>query len=788
MAKNVVVVESPAKVRTIKKYLGKDFEVLASYGHVRDLIPKGGAVEPDKDFLMHYDPIPRNQQHVKKISTAVKSAEVLYLATDPDREGEAISWHVLELLRTHNVLNDKLIHRVVFNEITARAIKQAIANPRAISIDLVNAQQARRALDYLVGFNLSPLLWKKIQAGLSAGRVQSPALCMIVERELKIEAFEAREYWTMEADLEHLQQPFGAKLWRLHGNKLSQFSISDESTANTIKTHLTAAAGDALYVHQVEKKQRKRLPAAPFITSTLQQEAAHKLKLSAQRTMRIAQQLYEGVSIGAESVGLITYMRTDSVVLAQDALSDIRAYIEQQYGHDNLPPQARTFKTRVRNAQEAHEAIRPTSVQHTPQQIGSYLSDDQRRLYELIWKRTVASQMLHATINTVVVNLSCSAAVAEEPPDLFRATGSTVATPGFLMLYEETTAETIKDNADKAFAADRQAKLPVLKKGDRVALRAIRPEQHFTEPPPRYNEASLIRTLEEHGIGRPSTYAQILHILQQREYAELRKRCFHPTDIGRLVSHFLTNHFATYVDYKFTAHLEDDLDRVAKGKRQWQPLLRDFWDPFQRTIEEKSSVSRSEVTYAQVLGIDPHSKKEISARMGRYGPCVQLGSAEDDEKPRFASIPKQYSMTQITLEQALELFRLPRDLGHTPDGAPVSTNVGRFGPYVKYGTKYVSLGSDDDPYTLDLPRALELIEAKRLVEAQREIRIFKEADIRIIAGRFGPYITDGKKNARVPKDKEPANITLEEAQALLAAAPATRSKTAGSSKRRAKQR
>ena len=786
MSKNVIIVESPAKVRTIGKYLKGDFEVLATYGHVRDLIPKSGAVEPDKDFLMHYALVPRSQQHVKKISAAVKRAEVLYLATDPDREGEAIAWHVLELLREHKVLKDKKIHRVVFNEITERAITQAIVKPRELSIDLVNAQQARRALDYLVGFHLSPLLWKKIRTGLSAGRVQSPALCMIVQRELEIEAFKPREYWSIEANLQHHKKPFTAKLWRLHGKKQSQFSIVDETTANAAKAHLMAA-GDNLYVHQVEKKQRKRQPAAPFTTASLQQEAAHKLRFSAKQTMLIAQQLYEGITIGTEAVGLITYMRTDSVVLAQDAVVDIRDHIEREYGRDNLPDKARTFKTRVRNAQEAHEAIRPTSVQRTPKQINSYLKDDQRLLYDLIWKRTVASQMLHATINTVAAKLRYGAIVESEPPDLFHAVGSTIVVAGFLILYEETAIKTNPDTSNEATATDAQTKLPVLVEGEQVALQAILPKQHFTEPPPRYSEASLIKILEEHGIGRPSTYAQIIHVLQQREYVELLKRYFHPTDVGRLVSNFLTGHFAPYVDYEFTARLEDDLDGVAKGEREWMPLLRDFWGSFSDQIEEKSSVSRSTVAQAQKLGIDPRSKKTIFIRMGRYGPCVQMGEAEDEEKPRFVSLPKHVSMNSVTLEQALEFLKLPRDLGHTTDGELISTNIGRFGPYVKYGKKYVSLGSDDDPYTIGLPRALELIETQRLIEAQREIRIFKEAGISILAGRFGPYITNSKKNVRVPKDKEPSDISLEEAQALLAAAPAAKARSPRSTKGKTKQ-
>ena len=774
MSKNVVVVESPAKVRTIKKYLGRDFNVLACYGHVRDLIPKTGAVEPDNDFLMHYDPIKRNQKHVKAISDAMKEADALYLATDPDREGEAISWHVTELLHKAKALGRKPVYRVVFHEITEQAIQHAIAHPRAISTDLVNAQQARRALDYLVGFNLSPLLWKKIRPGLSAGRVQSPALRMIVERELEIEAFQSREYWTVEADLRRQKQDFVAKLTRLRGRKLSQFSINNKIAATDAKDRIAAAADGMLYIHQVTKKQRKRNPEAPFITSTLQQEAARKLNFSAQRTMRIAQQLYEGVNIGSGAVGLITYMRTDSVTLAQEALTDIRAYIQHHYGNHALPPKARTFKTRARNAQEAHEAIRPTAVQNAPEAIGSHLSGEQHDLYELIWKRTVASQMIHATIDTVAIDLGCGITPISDPEDLFRATGSTIATPGFLTVYEESA----EDTAKPAAGADSNPRLPQLEAGDTVDIRALRPEQHFTEPPPRYSEASLIRALEDHGIGRPSTYAQILQTLQQREYAELSRRRFQPTDVGRLVNNFLTNHFSDYVDYEFTARLENDLDLVAKGDKQWLPLLRNFWEPFHLQVQDKtSSVSRSEAAQTRTLGTDPKTGKIITARIGRFGPYVQLGDAKDDEKPICASLTKEHSINSITLEEALVLFGLPRKLGETAANEPVIIGIGRFGPYAKYGAKYVSLESTDNPYTISLSRALSLIEAKRLIDVQREIRNFGDTGIRILNGRYGPYITDGKKNARIPKDQEPAAIELAEAEQLLQAAPSPKSKS-----------
>ena len=791
MARNLLVVESPAKARTIKKYLGPDYEILASYGHVRDLVPKDGAVEPENGFRMHYEPIERNEKHVKALSRAMKKAKALYLATDPDREGEAISWHVVELLRNARALDSKPVHRVVFHEITKRAIAEAVAHPRDISDSLVNAQQARRALDYLVGFNLSPLLWKKIRRGLSAGRVQSPALRMIVEREDEIERFVKREYWTIEADLAKAGIEFAARLVRLEGGKIEQFSIVDEAQAARARDRLAAlsavdgrkgaqdrpeGAAGALCVHDVEKKQRRRNPAAPFITSTLQQEAARKLGFTASRTMRVAQQLYEGVDTGGGSVGLITYMRTDSTTLAAEAVAEIRGYIAKAFGARNVPRTPRVFRTRARNAQEAHEAIRPTSVGRTPESLAKVLPKDQARLYELVWKRTVACQMLHATIDTVAVELTCGAEprpVAPVPDDLLRATGSSVADPGFLAVYEEGVD-------DKA--AEKERRLPPLEKGEVIALEALRPEQHFTEPPPRYSEATLIRALEDYGIGRPSTYAAIISTLQQREYAELEKRRFRPTDVGRLVNAFVTEHFADYVDYEFTARLEGDLDAVSRGEREWVPLLEQFWEPFHKKVSEKeASVTRTEASQARILGADPGSGRQVSVRVGRYGPYAQIGIPNEKDKPKFASLRREQRVNTITLEEALALFELPRALGSTEDGEPVSVNVGRFGPYVKYGSKFASLGPDDDPHRIALPRALEIVAEKKRSDAEREIKVFGDGSIRILKGRYGPYITDGKKNARVPKGSDPVRITLDEARRLIEAAPPPRSRRRRSS-------
>ena len=759
MSKYLVIVESPAKARTIKKYLGPEYEVMASYGHVRDLVPKEGAVDPERGFAMRYEPIERNEKHVNAIARALKKADALYLATDPDREGEAISWHLLELLKEKGALGDKPVYRVVFHEITKRAIQEAIAHPRQISTELVNAQQARRALDYLVGFNLSPLLWRKIRRGLSAGRVQSPALRLIVEREEEIEAFERQEYWTIEADARKDEQPFSARLAVLEGRKLRQFDIPEEARATAIRERLLQAAGGRLRVASVEKKQRKRNPSAPFITSTLQQEAARKLGFSASRTMRIAQQLYEGVDLGAGPVGLITYMRTDSVNLADEAVAEIRTLIEDRYGAKLLPPKPRRYKTAAKNAQEAHEAIRPTSVLRLPEEIKAHLDRDQARLYELIWKRTVASQMIHATLDTVAVELACG---SEE--DRFRATGSHVREPGFMRVYQE--------GRDDQQAESDERFLPAMAVGEEVTLEDIRAEQHFTEPPPRYTEASLIKALEEYGIGRPSTYASIISTLQDREYAELENRRFHPTDVGRVVNRFLTQHFPKYVDYDFTARMEDDLDQISRGEKNWVPVLEAFWGPFKELVEDKfESVSREEAVQARELGVEPETGRKVSVRMGRYGPFVQLGTRDDEEKPRFAGLRPGQKMDTITLDEALELFKLPRVLGETPEGEPVEVNVGRYGPYIRYGRKFVSIG-DDELHTITLEQALARIEEKKQADANRIIKAFPEAGIQVVNGRYGPYITDGKKNARMPKDVDPAQITLEQAREAIEKAPA----------------
>ena len=758
MSENLVIVESPAKGKTIQKYLGKGFEVLASYGHVRDLIPKEGAVDPNNGYAMRYEIIDRNQKHVDAIARALKKADTLYLATDPDREGEAISWHLYELLKERGALKNKTVHRVVFHEITKRAVQEAIQNPRDLALDLVDAQQARRALDYLVGFNLSPLLWRKIKQGLSAGRVQSPALRLIVEREETIETFVTQEYWTMTAQAaKDGQAPaFNARLHTLDKRKLEQFDIANEAQAMAVRERLLTAAQGKLLVSKVEKKQRKRYPSPPFTTSTLQQEAVRKLRFSTQRAMRIAQQLYEGIDLGSGgTVGLITYMRTDSVNLANEAITELRELIGQRYGADKVPETPNFYKTKSKNAQEAHEAVRPTSALRTPESIKAFLSEEQFKLYDLIWKRTVACQMIYATLDTVAADLNADAG------SFFRASGSTIRDPGFLLVYEEglDDKESEKENP-----------LPPLAEGETVNLRDIKAEQHFTEPPPRYSEASLVKALEEFGIGRPSTYASIISTLLSREYVELDNRRFTPTDIGRIVNRFLTEHFTQYVDYTFTANLEDQLDEISRGEKAWVPVMDAFWQPFHQLVDDKmGSVNRSDVLQSRELGIHPELGKPVSVRMGRFGPFVQIGSKDDEEKPIFASLRAGMKMDSVTLEEALELFKLPRHLGETADGKAISTNVGRFGPYVKYGAEYASLKKEDDPYTLTLERALALIAEKQQKDAEKLLRDFGNG-LQVIKGRWGPFLKQGKINAKLPKDRDIDSLTLEECQALITAA------------------
>jgi len=806
MANNLLIVESPAKAKTLQKYLGKDFEILASYGHVRDLVPKSGAVDPDHGFDMKYETIARNSKHMDAIARAASKVENIYLAPDPDREGEAIAWHISELLKSKRGLKGKKLRRVVFYEITQSAVRDAVAKPREISQPLVNAQQARRALDYLVGFNLSPLLWRKIRTGLSAGRVQSPALRMIVERELEIEAFKSQEYWSVHLDSHKDHMSFTAKLFQYQGKKLEQLSIGSEAEYEAIQTKLKDAKLPPKVV-RVEKKAKQRYAAAPFTTSTLQQEAVRKLGMTADRTMRTAQSLYEGVDIGGQTVGLITYMRTDSVSLAKEAVQEIREYIKDNYSSEYLPNSQPTFKSKTKNAQESHEAIRPTSILRTPDSIRDHLTADQARLYEMIWKRTLACQMSPARFDTVGVDIRLGG-----DNTLFRANGQVLVFPGFIGVYKEDV-----DDADE----EEGGKLPPLAEGDVLPIDKLYGEQHFTQPPPRYSEASLVKALEEHGIGRPSTYATIISTLQAREYALLDKKRFIPTDVGRVVNKFLTDHFTRYVDYGFTAHLEDELDEVSEGKRDWIAVMKEFWDGFSKLVKEKADIERpvelideacpecgkplakklsrygsfiSCTDYPKCkykrsingeaqddsssrieLGTHPETGQTVLLLRGPYGHYVQLGEIIEGEKtkPKRVSWPKELPLDQADLATALKLLALPRELGAHPDtGKKVIVNIGRFGPYIGHDGKFKSIPRTDNIFDINLERALELLSQSR--DGSTVLRVLGDhpddkTSIEVCSGRYGPYVRHGKINATLPKSTTPDEITLDEALELLAA-------------------
>lgn len=794
----LVIVESPSKSRTLKKYLGADYEILASYGHVRDLEPKTGAVDTE-NFSMKYQIIERNARHVEAIVKAAKKADEVLLATDPDREGEAISWHISEILKERKVKTP--MKRVAFYEITESAVQDAVRNPREIASDLVDAQQARRALDYLVGFNLSPLLWRKISPGLSAGRVQSPALRMIVEREEEIEAFVPREYWTLHLDSHKGAQPFTARLTHFRGEKLDQFTVEHEARSN--EWLATLESKDAR-VMRIEKKRRARHPGAPFTTSTLQQAGVRQLGMTTDRVMRTAQQLYEGIDLGEGPVGLITYMRTDSVNLAQEAITDIRRYVGANFDQEFLPPAAIAYKAKTKNAQEAHEAVRPTAVARTPESVRQFLTADQAKLYELIWKRTVGCQMAPAQFDTVAADITVGEGT-------FRATGQTLAFAGFLAVYQDDEDE-------------EESRLPALTEGESLPVDKLYGEQHFTQPPPRYTEASLVKALEEYGIGRPSTYASIISTLQDREYVLLEKKRFQPTDIGRLVNCFLTRHFTHYVDYDFTAKLEDKLDDVSNGKRVWSTLLGEFWKAFDGQLKAKQDVERGcpipeacpkcgkplfmqaskrglfigcsgypECDYTRplhaatvegdnILGKDPASGLDVKLLAGRFGPYVQIGEMPEDKKapkPRRASWPKDIPLENATLELALKFLSLPREVGHHPvTGLPIVANNGRFGPYLLHDGKFKSIPKTDSVYEIDLPRALEVLVMERAPHgADSAASVLKTLgphpedgkDITVRSGRYGPYVKHGTTNATLPKDIAPEEVTLDEALGLIAA-------------------
>ena len=805
----LLIVESPSKAKTLKKYLGNDFEVLASYGHVRDLIPKNGAVDPDNQFAMKYGIIERNKKHVDAIAKAVKIADSIYLATDPDREGEAISWHIAEILAEKNLIKNKLLKRVEFNQITKTAVQYAIDHPRDIAMDLVNAQQARRALDYLVGFNLSPLLWKKIRRGLSAGRVQSPALRLIVERELEIEAFQSQEYWSIHLDALKHHHSFSAKLIQLNGEKVEQFTVINHGQQADIVGKLLLASAGKTTVSRVEKKQRKRSPAPPFTTSTLQQEAVRKLGFTTSRAMRIAQQLYEGIDVGSGTVGLITYMRTDSLSLANEAIAQIREHVKKHFDADYLPKTPIVYKTKAKNAQEAHEAVRPTDISRTPTAVRQYLNDEQFKLYEMIWKRTLACQMTPAVFDAVSVDLS----VGSEA-NLFRASGQTLIFPGFIAVYKEGT-----DNADDD---DAEAKLPRLETGEILDVDKIYGDQHFTEPPPRYGEASLVKTLEEYGIGRPSTYASIISTLQDREYVLLDKKRFTPTDVGRVVNKFLTEHFTKYVDYDFTAKLETALDNVAEGTQEWIPLMDEFWQGFNHQVTSKANVDRPgnelidemcpkcgkqlqkqlsrygtfigctgyndepKCDYKRsangaaevgsdpvVIGKDRETAKDIFLMNGPYGPYIQLGEVIEGEKkkPKRVSIPKEIAIADVNLDVAHMLLSLPRDLGlHPETNKKIVANIGRFGPYVNHDGKFKSIPKTQSVFTIDQAEAVELIaQANKGPAPIADLGEHPsgEGRIEVFDGRYGPYVQHKKIRATLPKSIAPEELTFEEAVGLL---------------------
>ncbi len=820
----LVIVESPAKAKTINKYLGSDFKVLASYGHVRDLPPKDGSVRPDEDFEMSWEVDSKAAKRLSEIADAAKGADRLYLATDPDREGEAISWHVMEVLNKKRGLKDIPVQRVVFNAITKTAVTEAMANPRDVDMELVRAYLARRALDYLVGFTLSPVLWRKLPGARSAGRVQSVALRIVVDRELEIERFKTQEYWTVEAEVSANSDPFTARLAKHQGKRLTKFDLGDEASAFAARDAVKAAT---FKVATLERKPGKRSPPPPFTTSSLQQEASRKLGFNAQRTMQAAQKLYEGIDIGGETVGLITYMRTDGVQTAPEALDEARAVIGGLYGKEYVPEKARIYSTKAKNAQEAHEAIRPTSLARNPGKMR--LEGDLGRLYELIWKRMIASQMESARVERTTIDLESS-----DGQTGLRASGVVVTFDGYLAVYEEG-----RDDPDD----EEGGRLPQVAEGAPAQVRSAKADQHFTEPPPRYSEASLVKKMEELGIGRPSTYASILTVLRDRAYVRMEKQRFVPEDKGRLLIGFLEEYFLRYVEYDFTAGLEERLDLVSAGELDWKVLLRDFWNDFNAKIGETAELRMSDVLTAldktlgphlfpdkadgsdpracpvcnsgrmglksskygpflgcsnypecrhtrpltvaeegedgpagdRELGIDPVTGETVFLKTGRFGVYVQLG---EGEKPKRSSLPKGWSAPDMDLDKGLRLLRLPREVGkHPEDGKPILAGIGRFGPFVLHEGTYANLPNADEVFDVGLNRAVDLIATKRAGRrGGAEAAALKELGahpvdgqpIRVLSGRYGPYIKHGSTNANIPRGADPLEVTLEQAVALIA--------------------
>ena len=830
---NIVIVESPAKAKTVNKYLGPGYRVLASYGHVRDLPSKNGSVLPDKDFEMHWDIEPKAAKRLDEIAKAVKGANKLILATDPDREGEAISWHVLQVLDRKKALRGVPVERVVFNAVTKEAVLDAMRHPRTIDGPLVNAYLARRALDYLVGFTLSPVLWRKLPGARSAGRVQSVALRLVCDRELEIEQFKPQEYWTIIAELATgKNETFQARLFSADGKKLDKFDIADAATAERLKA---ALEGGRFVVSNIESKSQRRNPAAPFTTSTLQQEASRKLGFSPRHTMQLAQRLYEGVDLGGESEGLITYMRTDGVQIVPEAIAAARRLVTKLYGDRYVPSSPREYETKAKNAQEAHEAIRPTDFSKDPESVSRYLEDDGARLYKLIWQRTLASQASSAEIERTTVDITVTGRDGQQYG--VRATGSVIRFDGFLRIYEEGIDDAVGDDGA----------LPALTKGEALDPRKIEAKQHFTEPPPRYTEATLIKKMEELGIGRPSTYATTLNVLRDREYVRLDKKRLYPEDKGRLVTAFLESFFRRYVEYDFTADLEEKLDLISAGKLEWKDVLRDFWrefiaavndigdlriaqvlealnellgphifpepqdggDPracpsctngrlslkvgkfgafigcsnypecrYTRQLADTNGEKASLSGEAKVLGADPETGLEITLRIGRFGPYVQLGEGDGGEKPKRASIPKGTDPEHIDLERALALLALPREVGlHPETGKPIVAGFGRYGPYVHHDGKYASLSAPEEVFEIGINRAVSLLAEKAANRRPRASSVIKElgdhpelgGKVQVLSGRYGPYVKHGKVNATLPKDRDPEQVTLQEAVELIAA-------------------
>jgi DNA topoisomerase I len=845
---NIVIVESLAKAKAINKYLGSKYRVLASYGHVRDLPSKDGSVEPDNDFRMHWDVDGRSVKVMKEIAAAVKGADKLILATDPDREGEAISWHILRILEERKALKGIPVERVTFNAVTKQSVLDAFRMPRGIDAPLVDAYLARRALDYLVGFTLSPVLWRKLPGARSAGRVQSVALRLVCDREAEIEAFKSEEYWTIEALLVTTRgDTFGARLTSIAGRKLEKLDLKDQASAHAIKA---AVEGGAFTVISVEKKAVRRNPYAPFTTSTLQQEASRKLGFSAKQTMQLAQRLYEGVEIDGELTGLITYMRTDGVTIIPEAVAAIRQLVERDYSRRYLPPFIREYKVKAKNAQEAHEAIRPTDVSRKPEHVARHLDRDQARLYELIWKRAVASQMASAELEQTTAEIDVPG--RDGKAYRFRATGSVMLFDGFMRLYEEGRDDRVR-NGKAGEAEDEEAsRLPPLAQGDALKDRGIEAKQHFTEPPPRFTEATLVKRMEELGIGRPSTYASTLALLQERDYVRIDKKRLIPEDKGRLVTAFLESFFRRYVEYDFTADLEDKLDLISDGKLEWKDVLRQFWCEFMRAVADIKDLRVGDVLEAlnellgphifpprmeggdprlcpncgegrlslkisgkygafigcsrypdcrytrqlsqpegpaeastpdgKLLGYDPETGLAVTLRTGRFGPYVQLGEASKDEKPKRASIPRGVDANTVELEYALRLLSLPREVGlHPETGKPITAGFGRYGPFILHDGTYAGLPAVEEAFDIGINRAVALLAEKKAGGGKGRFQratptILKDlgehpgegGKVHVLAGRYGPYVKHGEVNATLPRGKEPAALTMDEAVQLIA--------------------